>query len=444
MEDFKTEIKVSDYREITVLYETEKSEVVLVKSKIDKKIYVKKTLTVYNKEVYEKIKVLNSRNLPRIYEIFEEDEFLIVIEEFLNGDNLGVIIEKRLFSEKEALRYMIDLCNAVEELHNLHIIHRDIKPENIIINNDGILKLIDYDSAREYSEEKTNDTKFLGTNGYASPEQRGFNQSDSRTDIYSMGILLNVIITGAHPSKKHITGRVKDIFDKCTKTIPDDRYQSTNELKVDLEKELHILENGVKLNYDLGYIDIVNKERVNENNKLYDSSLDKVSREKEFKNKGMFFKNLNEVISFKKIVNLLDRIKDKFRDFNEILYVSLDEKKKKDKIRKNNINKNIILDNLLGFRTRSLWKSILACLGYSFLLMCICVSFSNSGSLKIFISDIILGIIPIFYGYFFTSNFKNRLPLLRSNYILIKLLGYIIYFILIMLMFVMVIGIMNQ
>lgn len=539
MEECKTKSKASDYREITVLYENEKSEVVLAKSKIDKRIYVKKTLSVYNKEVYEKIKELNSRNLPRIYEIFEEDEFLIVIEEFLNGDNLGNKIKEKLFSEKEALSYMLELCNAVEKLHNLDIIHRDIKPENIIINNDGILKLIDYDSAREYSHEKTNDTRFMGTNGYASPEQRGFNQSDARTDIYSMGILLNVMIVGKHPSQKYIIGRLKEVFDKCTKTIPDDRYQSINEFRNDLKKELYILESGNIPKNDFNYDRNLDELELNKRNTIYkkkeinrrefienkkqdknfekycevsklgkkdEDSTDKIDelstikedlsfykkdeRKNEINNEDFserinrIIKNKDERLKEKKISssdimvekpskeikkyikfksveecyglkkgklqqNIDDfcndkkiEIKKRFQLLNNKVKKNLDKRKQKEEERRSNIKKNIILDNLLGFRTRCLWKLVLALFGYLFFIMCVSIGFREI-HLRNCIADILLGFLPIIYGYFYTSKFKNKLPLFRSENILINILGYFVYFILIFIIFGIITDIIN-
>lgn len=74
----------------------------------------------------------------------------------------------------------------------------------------------------------------MGTVGYASPEQLGVAQSDARTDIYAVGVLLNVMITGKHPSEKLAKGKAGRIVRKCTNVNPDERYQSAKKLALAL------------------------------------------------------------------------------------------------------------------------------------------------------------------------------------------------------------------
>ena len=70
----------------------------------------------------------------------------------------------------------------------------------------------------------------MGTVGYASPEQLGVAHSDTRTDVYAVGVLLNVMITGKHPSEKLATGKTGRIVRKCTNVNPDERYQTVETL----------------------------------------------------------------------------------------------------------------------------------------------------------------------------------------------------------------------
>lgn len=77
-------------------------------------------------------------------------------------------------------------------------VHRDIKPENIILRGSQAV-LIDFDAARLHKPEHEADTQILGTTGFAAPEQYGLSQSDIRTDIYSLGVLINVMLTGNTP-----------------------------------------------------------------------------------------------------------------------------------------------------------------------------------------------------------------------------------------------------
>ena len=89
--------------------------------------------------------------------------------------------------------------------------------------------MIDFNAARKISD-ASKDTVIMGTVGYASPEQLGVSQSDARTDIYAVGVLLNVMITGKHPSEKLAKGKAGRIVRKCTSVNPDERYQSAKKL----------------------------------------------------------------------------------------------------------------------------------------------------------------------------------------------------------------------
>lgn len=87
------------------------------------------------------------------------------------------------------------LCHALEELHSLGIVHRDIKPANVMITPENRAVLLDLSIAREISSDQQ-DTRSLGTVGYAAPEQYGVAQSNRATDLYALGVLLNTMITG--------------------------------------------------------------------------------------------------------------------------------------------------------------------------------------------------------------------------------------------------------
>ena len=102
-------------------------------------------------------------------------------------------------------------------------VHRDVKPENIILRGSDAI-LIDFDAARLHKPEHEADTQVLGTTGFAAPEQYGLSQSDLRTDIYSVGILINVMLTGQHPSKQLAPGRLGRVVERCTQVSPEKRY----------------------------------------------------------------------------------------------------------------------------------------------------------------------------------------------------------------------------
>ena len=104
-------------------------------------------------------------------------------------------------------------------------VHRDVKPENIILRGDNAV-LIDFNAARLHKPEASADTQILGTVGFAAPEQYGLSQSDLRSDIYSLGVLINVMLTGEHPSKKLVEGRMGRVVQRCTQVNPAKRYQT--------------------------------------------------------------------------------------------------------------------------------------------------------------------------------------------------------------------------
>ena len=86
--------------------------------------------------------------------------------------------------------------------------------------------LLDFDAARFHKPEHENDTQILGTIGFAAPEQYGLSQSDIRSDIYAMGILINLMLTGEHPSKQLAKGKMGHIVERCTQVNPQRRYDN--------------------------------------------------------------------------------------------------------------------------------------------------------------------------------------------------------------------------
>ena len=182
-----------------------------------------------NAEVYRLLLHCTCRNLPAVYEVASQGEENLVLEEYIQGDNLGDLLQGALFTVEETRSIVAQVCRALWVLHDLAAVHRDVKPENIILRGSEAV-LIDFDAARLYKPEEDTDTQVLGTAGFAAPEQYGLSQSDTRTDIYATGILINVMLTGEHPSKKLAEGRMGRIVTRCTQVNPKKRYQSVLQL----------------------------------------------------------------------------------------------------------------------------------------------------------------------------------------------------------------------
>ena len=154
----------------------------------------------------------------------EKDGNVAVLEEYIQGDTLAALLKADVFSQKEARRLGRQICVGLWALHTLGAVHRDVKPENVILRENQAV-LIDFDASRLVKEQNTTDTLVLGTTGYAAPEQYGIAQSDRRTDIYAMGVLLNILCTGRHPSEVPAKGHLGRVIRKCTMMSPDNRYQ---------------------------------------------------------------------------------------------------------------------------------------------------------------------------------------------------------------------------
>ena len=145
------------------------------------------------------------------------------------GDTLAELLTGAKLTEKEARQVTMQLCQALHVLHSMGAVHRDVKPENVILRGSDAV-LIDFDAARIYKDESESDTQVLGTTGFAAPEQYGIFQSDERADIFSLGVLLNIMLTGKHPSREMAAGKMGRIVRKCTMTAPEQRYQSARAL----------------------------------------------------------------------------------------------------------------------------------------------------------------------------------------------------------------------
>ena len=111
----------------------------------------------------------------------------IRLERLLNGRSACLTAE--------AKRITRQLCSALWVLHSMGVVHRDVKPDNVIIRGQEAV-LIDFDASRVYKNAMREDTQILGTTGFAAPEQYGLSQSDGRADIYALGVLLNIMLTG--------------------------------------------------------------------------------------------------------------------------------------------------------------------------------------------------------------------------------------------------------
>ena len=205
----------------------------------------------------EILKRLNHPNLPSIVDVIDRDDTFLIVMDYIEGKSLDYWLKKDGAQPQEkVVEWAKQMCDVLGYLHSCNppIIYRDLKPGNIMLKPDGNIMIIDFGTAREYKETSIDDTRHLGTRGYAAPEQfddtTGMNphgQTDARTDIYTLGATLYHLITGhnpcVYPYKMYpirqwdpsLSTGLEKIIRKCTQENPDDRYQNCAELMYALE-----------------------------------------------------------------------------------------------------------------------------------------------------------------------------------------------------------------
>lgn len=211
------------------------SNIFIVRSTEDSKLYVRKILSIYDASIYRFLAENPIENMPQIMEVFESDNNLIIIEEYIEGQTLHEIVEEGVIEPKRAVLIVKKLCCILKRLHDLEtpIIHRDIKPSNIIMTPEGEVVLLDMNVAKWYKEDEIEDTRLLGTQYYAAPEQLGygFSASSVKSDIFALGMLLNVMVTGKFPKEEKAGGSLWKIVEKCICLEAKDRYSDDELLR---------------------------------------------------------------------------------------------------------------------------------------------------------------------------------------------------------------------
>ncbi len=204
---------------------------------------------------------LANPNIVNVFDVGEDQGNYYIVMELVEGITLkDYIAKKGKLSVREATSIAIQVCMGLAAAHAQGIVHRDVKPQNIIISTDGKVKVTDFGIARAASS-NTISANAMGSVHYSSPEQVRGGYSDSRSDIYSLGITLYEMVTGRVPfdgettvaiAIKHLQDEMEppsrytpdlpysleQIIAKCTQKSVDRRYQSMNDVIADLKQSL--------------------------------------------------------------------------------------------------------------------------------------------------------------------------------------------------------------
>lgn len=205
----------------------------------DDELYIIKQIFPEDVDVYRLLINEHNPNLAEIVDVMCFEGKLCAVRNYIQGVNLDVYIEKNgPLSEKMTRKTALDICNGLKSLHSKGIIHRDISPGNIIIDSEGKAVIIDFGISRMHKPSQTKDTQILGTQGFAAPEQFGFSQTGVRSDIYSLGVLMNYMITGVLLNEKQAYGRIGTIIRRCTEMDEKKRYSDIKMLESALSKKM--------------------------------------------------------------------------------------------------------------------------------------------------------------------------------------------------------------
>jgi tetratricopeptide (TPR) repeat protein/predicted Ser/Thr protein kinase len=204
---------------------------------------------------------LNHPNITTIHEIDEFEGQMFIVMEYCEGKTLKQIIEKETLPIKKVLDIGIQICEGLTAAHKKEIVHRDIKSDNIMVTKEGQVKIMDFGLAKLKGATKLTKTRStLGTLAYMSPEQAQGEEVDSRSDIFSFGVVLYELLTknlpfgGEHQSaivysiineepqpvarfNNQVSTKLGDIVFKALAKDKEERYQHIDDLLADLRHE---------------------------------------------------------------------------------------------------------------------------------------------------------------------------------------------------------------
>lgn len=209
----------------------------------------------------EIMRKLDHPYIPQIISVDEDDKNIFIVMSYVEGQSLNEILkENGPQNQYQVIEWAKQICEIFSYLHSFDppIIYRDMKPSNVMLKPDGKISVLDFGIAREYKEGKMQDTTLLGTESFAAPEQykKGYkHQSDPRTDIYTLGATMYILLTNESPSAAKPIREIDSSFEEGLEQIilkamafrMEERYQTADDMLWDLKHYVEIGEPHRKL-----------------------------------------------------------------------------------------------------------------------------------------------------------------------------------------------------
>lgn len=230
------------YEMLECLSASKDAETLLVKSRDTELPYIAKCYfadsPLFSRAEAGSIQSISHPMLPHFFAEFSNEAVRCILREYIPGQTLDEYCASRALSENEVRDIALQLCEQLQYLHSLTppVIHRDIKPQNVIMREDGSVSLIDFGISQPYEENSKTETVAFGTKGFAPPEQYGFARPDARSDIYSLGVLMQWLLNGTTAPIQSPATPLEQVIAKCMSFDPKRRYTDISALRRALKR----------------------------------------------------------------------------------------------------------------------------------------------------------------------------------------------------------------